>query len=72
MMAILSWTFGGLGGLCLVMGIVTILDIIPKYQEIPELAKLTWVFWLAVSAIFLLISIAFALGYWNSGEKERE
>ncbi len=55
-MGLLAWIFGILGGLCAVMGILTAVAVIP------ELAALTWMFWLALSAILLLASIAFALG----------
>ena len=55
-MGMLAWTFGILGGLCAVMGIITAVEVIPEY------AGLTWMFWLVVSAILLLISIAFAVG----------
>ncbi len=55
-MGMLAWTFGILGGLCAVMGIITAVEVIPEY------AGLTWMFWLVISAILLLISIAFAVG----------
>jgi len=55
-MGMLVWTFGILGGLCAVMGIITAVEVIPEY------AGLTWMFWLVISAILLLISIAFAVG----------
>ena len=54
-MGILAWIFGGLGGLCTVMGIITAVKVIP------EVAALTWMFWLVLSAILLLICIAFAV-----------
>ena len=49
--------FGLIGGLCLAMGIVTALGIVPLFGT-----ELTWFFWLVVSAILMLICIAFALG----------
>jgi len=52
----LAWVSGILGGLCAVMGVVTALAIVP------EVAALTWTFWMAISAILLLICIAFAVG----------
>jgi len=55
-MGMLAWTFGILGGLCAVMGIITAVEVIPEY------AGLTWMFWLVISAILLLVSIAFAVG----------
>ena len=55
-MGVLAWIFGTLGGLCAVMGIVTAVKVIP------EVAALTWMFWLVLSAILLLICIACAIG----------
>ena len=55
-MAILAWIFGVIGGLCMVMGIITAVALIPEF------AALTWVFWLALSGVLVLISIAFAVG----------
>ncbi len=55
-MGMLAWIFGSLGGLGAVMGIITAAAVIP------EIAGLTWVFWLALSAILLLATIAFAVG----------
>ncbi len=55
-MGVLAWIFGGLGGLCAVMGIITAVAVVP------EVAALTWTFWLVLSAILLLASIAFAVG----------
>ena len=54
-MALLAWVFGILGGLCAVVGILTAVAVIP------EVAALTWMFWLMVSAILLLACIAFAI-----------
>ena len=55
-MGMLAWILGILGGLCAVVGILTAAAVIP------ELAALTWMFWLALSAILLLACIASALG----------
>ncbi len=55
-MGMLAWLFGSIGGLCAVMGIITALAMVPEY------AGLTWGFWLAISAILLLATIAFAIG----------
>ena len=52
----LAWTFGIFGGLCAVMGIITAVAIIP------EVAALTWMFWFVLSAILLLVCIAFTVG----------
>ncbi len=54
-MGMLAWIFGSLGGLCAVMGIITAVKVIP------EIAALTWMFWLVLSAILLLVCIAFAV-----------
>jgi len=49
--------FGGIGGLCAVMGIITAAGVIP-----PVMPEFTWMFWFVLSAVLLLASIAFALG----------
>ena len=54
-MGMLAWIFGSLGGLCAVMGIIT------AVAAIPEVAALTWMFWLMLSAILFLVCIAFAV-----------
>ena len=54
-MGVLAWIFGALGGLCAVMGIITAVAVIS------EVAALTWTFWLVLSAILLLVCIAFAV-----------
>jgi len=46
---------GILGGLCAVMGIITATAVVP------ELAELSWMFWMALSVILLLVSIVFTL-----------
>ena len=56
-MGFLAWIFGGLGGLCTVMGIVTAAKVAPSPG--PEY---TWMFWFVLAAILLLASIACALG----------
>ncbi len=55
-MGLLAWIFGGLGGASAVMGILTALAVVA------EVAALTWTFWLMLSAILLLASIALAVG----------
>ncbi len=55
-MGMLAWIFGGIGGLCAVMGIITATEVIPEY------AALTWMFWMVLSGILLLASIAFTVG----------
>ena len=56
-MGILAWTFGTIGGLCAVMGIITAAEVVPVLG-----ADFTVMFWMVLSAILLLISIAFAVG----------
>ncbi len=62
-MGMLAWIFGIIGGLCAVMGIITAFGVVPLLGD-----ELTTMFWLVVSAIMLLGSIAFAVG--RSGEIE--
>ena len=52
---------GAIGGLCAVMGVITAAEIIPLIG-----AQFTWMFWLVLSAVLLLASIAFALGRGSS------
>ena len=47
---------GILGGLCAVWGIITATAVIPEFAE------LSWMFWMVLSGILLLASIAFAIG----------
>ncbi len=47
---------GILGGLCAVMGIITATAVVP------EIAELSWMFWMVLSGILLLASIAFTIG----------
>jgi hypothetical protein len=55
-MVALAWITGILGGLSMVMGVVTALEAIPLQG-----AELTWLFWFALSGILLLASIVFTL-----------
>ena len=55
-MGMSAWILGILGGLCAVMGIITATEVVPEY------AGLTWMFWLMLSGILLLASIAFTVG----------
>ncbi len=48
--------FGILGGLCAVMGIIIATAVIPEFAE------LSWLFWMVLSGILLLASIAFTVG----------
>ncbi|MBA7716922.1 hypothetical protein ES703_126007 [subsurface metagenome] len=55
-MVVLAWIFGAIGGLCAVWGIVTATEVVSEY------AGLTWMFWMVLSGILLLASIAFTVG----------
>ena len=55
-MAVSAWISGILGGLCAVWGIITATEVVSEY------AGLTWVFWMVLSGILLLASIALTLG----------
>ena len=61
-MAMSALISGILGGLCAVMGIITATEVIPEYAE------LSWLFWMVLSGILLLASIAFIVG--RGGEYE--
>jgi hypothetical protein len=56
-MAALAWLAGAIGGLCMVMGIITATEVVPPITD-----ELTWAFWFALSGLLLLISIALAVG----------
>ena len=56
-MGMLAWLVGTIGALGAVMGIVTALEVVPLLN-----AEFTWTFWFMLSAILLLLSIAFAVG----------
>jgi len=62
-MGMLAWIFGILGGLCMVMGIITVAKVIPLV-----LTDFTGMFWMVLSAVLLLISIASAVGRGGGGE----
>jgi hypothetical protein len=55
-MGLVSAIIGAIGGLCAVMGIVTATEVIPLIMP-----QFTWMFWLVLSAILLLASIALSL-----------
>ncbi len=61
-MGALAWLFGFIGGLCMVMGIVTVTEVVPSLGE-----EYTWFFWFVLSALLLLMSIAFAIGSRGGG-----
>jgi len=60
-MGMSAWIFGILGGLCAVTGIITATAVIPEFAE------LTWMFWMVLSGILLLASIAFTVGQGGGG-----
>lgn len=55
-MGLLALILSIVGGLCTVMGVITALTIIP------EVAALTWMFWMVLAAILFLASITVNLG----------
>jgi len=48
---------GAIGGLAAVMGVITVLEVIPLVTP-----QLTWTFWFSLSAILFLAAIVFLLG----------
>ena len=54
-MGALAWILGIIAALCMVMGIVTALAVIPEF------VALDWMFWLVVSAVLFLATIASTL-----------
>ena len=56
-MGLLTLIFCALGGVCAVIGIITAVEVLE-----PLATELTWMFWFALSAILLLIGIAFGRG----------
>ncbi len=61
-MGMAALIFGILGGLCAVWGIITATEVVSEY------AGLTWMFWLVLSGILLLASIAFTVSRGNGYE----
>jgi len=59
-MAITAWILGIIGGLCAVMGIITAAEVAPQINELVG-PGFTAMFWLALSAVFLLSCIATAV-----------
>ena len=56
-MGMLAWIFGIIGALCAVMGIITAAEVVPVF-----FTEFTAMFWMVISAVLLLISIAFVVG----------
>ena len=67
-MAMSAWISGILGGLCAVWGIITAVEVLPEEAVVPEVAGFTWMFWLALSGVLLIASIAFTVGRGSSNE----
>jgi len=57
-MGALAWMFGTLGGLSMVMGIITAAEVVPLLGS-----AFTWTFWFMLAAILFLACIAFAVGH---------
>ncbi|MFC2006299.1 hypothetical protein ACFLVG_05055 [Chloroflexota bacterium] len=58
-MAILAWTFGSIGGLCAVVGIIMATEVAPFLTKLP--AAFTPMLWLTLGVVLLLASIAAAV-----------
>jgi len=56
-MSIIATMLGAIGGLAAVMGVITVLEVIPLVTP-----QLTWTFWFSLSAILFLAAIVFLLG----------
>ena len=63
-MRILAWVLAILGGLCAVMGIIVIVDVVPLFAE---LEWMEWMFWMLLAGVLLLGSIATSLGRGGGG-----
>jgi len=63
-MVMLAWIFGAIGGLCAVWGIITATAVVSEY------AGLSWMFWMVLSGILLLASIALTVGGSGGGGYE--
>ena len=61
-MAMAAWISGILGGLCAVWGIITAVEVLPEEVVVPEVAGLTWMFWMALGGILFIAAIAFTVG----------
>ena len=56
-MGTIAAIIGGIGGLSAILGIITIFEVMPPFNE-----ELTWVFWFVLAVILLLASIAMNVG----------
>ena len=56
-MGTIAAIIGGIGGLSAILGIITLAEVLPPFNE-----QLTWMFWFVLSAILLLASIAISVG----------
>ena len=56
-MGTIAAIIGGIGGLSAILGIITVAEVLPPFNE-----QLTWMFWFVLSAILLLASIAISVG----------
>ena len=62
-MGIAAAIIGGIGGLCAVLGVVTVLEVELNLGE-----QFTTMFWFVLSAILLLASIALSVGRSRGGD----
>lgn len=59
-MGMLAWTLGIIGGLCAIMGIIVAVEAYSLTLGISALNN--WMFWLIVSGVLFLATIAAAVG----------
>ncbi len=64
-MGIMALVVGNIALLCMVMGIITATKVVPLLGD-----ELTWMFWLVLSAILFLATIALAVGRGGGGYEE--
>lgn len=56
-MGTMAAIIGGIGGLCAVLGLVTIFEVLPPMGD-----QFTWMFWFALAVILFLAAITMELG----------
>ena len=62
-MKTLTLVLGILGAICLVIGIITAVDVIPQFAD-----ALTWMFWLSTAGVLFLASISTGIMPPSQGE----
>ena len=62
-MGMLAWTLGIIGGLCAIMGIIVAVETYSSTLSTLGISALNdWMFWLVVSGVLFLATIAAAVG----------